>query len=145
MILGFTGSRAGMTDAQRMAFEQLLSEHKVAMFMHGDCVGADKQAHDIVEANYPGISILVLPSLDASLRAWCRPRKGVVAAAAASADRNASIARISQLLVATPRTPVQPESGFIPVSGTEQTIGFARAGNKKVVVINPDGETVILT
>jgi hypothetical protein len=48
--IGFTGTRHGMTPAQRHAVSQLIAELAAgAAFTahHGDCVGADAEFHDL--------------------------------------------------------------------------------------------------
>jgi hypothetical protein len=41
---GFTGTRHGMTPAQRLSFEAVMESRRPDQFMHGACVGADEQA-----------------------------------------------------------------------------------------------------
>ena len=144
MKLGFTGSRMGMTAAQAATFKRLISEENVTLFVHGDCVGADAEAHDMIEAIKPEVNIVVAPSLNATLRAWRKPRTGVLCEARASVDRNRAIAVMCEMLVATPRQRVVSTSGFILPSGTEQTINFALDYGRPVRVIKEDGtiETV---
>ena len=48
MKYGMTGTRKGMTDAQAQAFVFALKKHpKLDHLVHGDCIGADNDAHDI--------------------------------------------------------------------------------------------------
>lgn len=49
MILGFTGTREGMTDEQRVACAALMERMDLTEFHHGGCDGADLQAAAIVE------------------------------------------------------------------------------------------------
>ena len=139
MKLGFTGSRNGMTQSQRETFLRLLHEKSPSVFVHGDCVGADEQAHKIVEDNLPTVNVVVAPSLNATLRAWCKPRTGVLCEARASVDRNRAIAIMCDELIAVPRKRLVPDGGFIPQSGTQQTIEFAQDNGRPVTIINEDG------
>ena len=56
MKIGFTGTQAGMSKKQKLAFISLLSEidkkFSVREFHHGDCIGADEESFDIVKKRY---------------------------------------------------------------------------------------------
>lgn len=44
MILGFTGTRQGMTDYQQAQVRRFLVAYQCTILHHGDCIGADAQA-----------------------------------------------------------------------------------------------------
>ncbi len=69
MKIGFTGTRNGMTDRQHDHLLRVLSSFPVEQFHHGDCVGADAEAHDI--AMNMNLYVVVHPPTDPKLRAWC--------------------------------------------------------------------------
>ena len=46
MIVGFTGTQSGMTDKQKKELKTLLLAVATELH-HGDCIGADREAHDI--------------------------------------------------------------------------------------------------
>ena len=69
--LGFTGTRNGMTSAQRQVVERMLENGGVFTAHHGDCVGADADFHELVRADADGNVIVVHPPLNDSDRAWC--------------------------------------------------------------------------
>lgn len=69
MKLGFTGTRNGMTDRQRSRLISVLASYKIDQLHHGDCVGADAEAHDIAKSM--SIYVVVHPPIDPRLRAWC--------------------------------------------------------------------------
>ena len=69
IIAGFTGTKEGLSQNQHQALSGLLN--KINVLHHGDCVGADEQAHNIVVAN-PEILIYIHPPLQSKLRAYCK-------------------------------------------------------------------------
>ncbi len=140
MILGFTGTRNGMTEAQKRKFAALLRERGVTELHHGDCVGADEDAHNI--ARQHGINIVIHPPVDSADRAFCmgayythQPRTHF--------QRNRDIVADTDALAATPLLEVET-----PTGGTWYTI---RAGRKRhvaggvyqVFVIWPSGKLEI--
>lgn len=126
---GFTGTQRGMTAAQRDALRGYLRGIR-GEFHHGDCIGADSQAHEI--ADCMGYRIIGHPPSNPSKRAWrtcheLRPEKPYL-------DRNKDIVLETLLLIACPR-----ETQEIHFSGTWSTVRFARKQSKSVVLIFPDG------
>ena len=71
MKLGFTGTRKGMTERQSKHLERVLNSFDVVEFHHGDCVGADEEAHSI--ARSMNIFVVIHPPTDPKHRAWCEP------------------------------------------------------------------------
>lgn len=72
MKLGFTGTRTGMTDRQKQELHAFLSGTDiwgVEGLHHGDCVGADAEAHEIAKSL--SIYVVVHPPIDPKFRAWC--------------------------------------------------------------------------
>jgi hypothetical protein len=63
--IGFTGTREGFTEAQRKYFEAILAglalANRYGDFHHGDCQGADAEAHDMVRALCPDWTIHIHP------------------------------------------------------------------------------------
>ena len=93
--VGFSGTRKGMSAKQKSAFQILLAGD---VLHHGDCVGADADAHQI--ARRAGVHIALHPPVDDSLRAFCDydawydPKTYL--------DRNRDIVNASTVLVACP-------------------------------------------
>ena len=129
MRAGFTGSRRGMTGKQKQVVKDLLGG--ASEFHHGDCVGSDEQAHDI--ARNIGLSVVIHPPSDDSLRAWCDG--DVILQPKNYLERNKNIVNSTDFLIATP----SEESGEQLRSGTWATIRYARKFKKKIFVVRPSG------
>lgn len=68
MIVGFTGTRRGMTERQRVQVAAWLAlAHRAH---HGDCTGADEEFHEL--CRQAGVAVVLHPPLDARLRAFCK-------------------------------------------------------------------------
>jgi hypothetical protein len=63
MKIGFTGTREGMSQQQKEEFVLKLFELQPTEFHHGDCEGADAEAHDIVREFFPNAKIHVHPPI----------------------------------------------------------------------------------
>jgi len=133
MKVGFTGTRKGMTSEQKDTFAKVLKEVSAHVFTHGDCIGADAQAHEIAIKNR-WLYIEKRPCTLPDQRAWtigghkCYPPE-------APALRNMRIVDDCEVLIATP-------GGFKEVrrSGTWMTIRYARKVGNLVIIIWPDGK-----
>jgi len=70
MRVGFTGTREGMSQFQKE--ELILQLYKLVPteFHHGDCVGADEEAHEIVRQFFPDSIIVVHPPKNPYKRAY---------------------------------------------------------------------------
>jgi hypothetical protein len=138
--IGFTGTRKGMTAEQRDALADIFSCYQEIEFHHGDCVGSDAEAHDLVSAYFKsGLRIVIHPGYstnspaDTSMRAF---RVGnEVREPKPHFARNRDIVNEIDMLVATPPCKPLPTSG-----GTSYTVGYARQVGRKVIVVYPDGE-----
>lgn len=126
--IGFTGTRRGMTTEQRAALRSVLIPYR-GHFHHGDCVGADKEAHVI--AHDMAFAIEVHPPTWHGLRAWCRG--AINHPPAPYTQRNHAIVDACLLLIAAPWGLEEKPSG------TWATIRYARRTGKPVVVVWPDG------
>ncbi len=129
--MAFTGTRRGMTDAQAVTFTGLLGLIDPKEFHHGDCVGADEQAHNLVTA-HGGIFTTGHPPDNDKYRAHCEV--GYQWSPLPYLDRNKMMVDQCQILVATPG---QKEEQLR--SGTWATIRYARVLGRKVVMVYPDG------
>ncbi len=131
MILGFTGTRAGMTEAQRKRTERIIDELSPDQAVHGDCVGADSQFHALCLDR--SIPIVIYPCDIPHQRAHCEgalttypPQDPIL--------RNHSIVILCDLLLATPKG-----NREVVRSGTWATIRYASKRGKKICIVYPDG------
>ncbi len=68
--MGFTGTREGMSQHQKEQFVLEFDNLNATEFHHGDCVGADGEAHDIVREFFPDVKIICHPPKSNNKRAW---------------------------------------------------------------------------
>lgn len=132
MILGFTGTRSGMTDPQKAAFRKLVEKLQPREFRHGDCVGADEESHDIVREIVPECRIIIHPPIDTKARAW---RTGdAILTPLTHFARNREIVRASMVMAGASLTAFRTERG-----GTWYTLDFAVKVGRPIHVLWPDG------
>ena len=132
MIVSFTGSQEGMTQRQKLLVKYYLSNLKPSEFHHGDCVGADAEAHDI--AHSLDIPIHIHPPTNPDKRAW-KENEAVKYPQKPYLKRNEDMARICDVLIATP-----PTCQEIIRSGTWATIRYARKFGKELLIVLPNGQ-----
>lgn len=130
MILGFTGLKANMTPAQLKTVRRLFEELRLHVLHHGDCVGADEQAHQ--EAKALDAWVVIHPPDKEDFRAHCKGDD--TRPPAPYLKRNLEIAQARDGLVAAPRTPIETLR-----SGTWATVRYARAYGRPVWIVLPDG------
>ena len=135
MIVGFTGTRQGMTPQQRQTFRHVILDKHTSMFVHGDCFGADAEAHALV--HQLGIAIEIRPCDFPNSRAHCEGATYVHPTTSAFA-RNRAIVDGCRILVATPATAEEQPKG-----GTWYTIRYARKVGRPTIIIHPDGSRVL--
>lgn len=137
--LTFTGTRKGMTDKQIIMFKKWLRIIEPWSFYHGDAIGADAEAHDIVEqmVREDGLDcqIIIYPCLLDKQRAF----KGqgdihvsVMDPAHSPLIRNKLMVSHADVVIAAPK-----EDHEIVRSGTWATIRYAQQQNKPLVVLYP--------
>lgn len=130
-VVGFTGTKDGLTVLQLAALEQLLGSVPAGRELHhGDCVGADDAAHRIARAL--SWRVVVHPPLNQ--RRACGHLGDVRLPPADFLQRNDAIVRATGLLVACPATDVEQER-----SGTWSTVRRARARRRPIGLVLPDG------
>jgi hypothetical protein len=127
--IGFTGTRKGLAMDQQAALAAILARYH-GSFHHGDCIGADKQAHEIVRSC--GYSVTIHAPVKSNLRAWCKgdvemPPRGYL-------DRNRDIVDTTQRLIAALAGMAEEHR-----SGTWSTVRYAMNVGKPVSIVFPDG------
>lgn len=143
--IGFTGTRGGMTDAQKDAFSRIICGGPApTSFHHGDCVGADDEAANIVAQickdggeDRPPIVIVCHPPKDEEHRAF-NDKYNVILEAKTHFARNRDIVDACDILIATPREMSRQDRG-----GTWYTIDYAKKKKKRTTIIFPDGSCTI--
>lgn len=127
MIIGFTGTQIGMSDRQKMSLRRHLVSVGATEFHHGDCIGADADAHWI--AIGLGCRIVIHPPEISSKRAFCKwadcelPAKPYL-------DRNHDIVDCCDKLIAAPKS-LEEELR----SGTWATVRYAKKAGKPGVIL----------
>lgn len=129
---GFTGTHLGMTAAQKASLRSFISGG-TGEFHHGDCIGADSEAHDI--ADECGYAIIVHPPTNYSKRAWREVPTHMMRSEFSYLARNRMIVSETMALIAAP-------VGFDEQSrgGTWFTVREARKQGKTVILILPCGK-----
>lgn len=131
---GFTGSRQGMTDIQKQSFSCVIfpyAKYNELVFIHGDCIGCDKDAHDIVRG-YKDSYIIIHPPINKKYRAYCDG--DIILESKDYIPRNHDIVYDSDIIIACPNTLLESLR-----SGTWATVRHARKLKKKIIIIYPDG------
>ena len=129
--LGFTGTRSGLTDIQRIDVKNILESYSSVNIVvhHGDCIGADTDFHKICREIGHNIKIVIHPPIDVKLRAFnsgdvcLSPKKYI--------KRNHDIVNNTTLLIACPHDKTKE----INRSGTWATIRYASKHLKPVKLI----------
>jgi hypothetical protein len=133
MTLGFTGTQDGMTIKQGESVLHLLKSLKPEMVIHGDCIGSDKQFHDIVRGWNSACIIKVYPSTISKKRAGCDA--DIIMPIKAPLERNVLIVADCQRLIVCPK-----ETTPVIRSGTWSTWRKARNTGKVIYLVVPNGE-----
>lgn len=131
MKVGFTGTRAGLSEAQVAALRDLLEAYTprpTDEAHHGDCQGADVAFATYAESL--GMWTVAHPS-ENRWRAYTKSR--TILPVKKEMDRNRDIVRVCDLLIACPENMEKRRSG------TWATVRFARKMERPHTLIWPDG------
>jgi len=144
--IGFTGTQRGMTEGQLSQLASLLLFLQPDVFHHGDCIGADEQAHYLVKKILPDCQIIIHPPVIPEKRAYCGFKEEskkfrhptqedaslIILSPMSYLVRNYEIVDTSAMLMATPGERVE-----VLRSGTWATVRYAVKSNKPVELILP--------
>lgn len=149
-IVGFTGTRRGMTAEQKAAIRAILWKLDPDLVVHGDCVGADDDFDQICFEL--GIDRNSRPCTLTKFRAHTERRKPKpafeTADPAAPMVRNKAIVDDAWLMIACPcdgepdapgPALVAPEGPSSQRSGTWATVRMSRRAKKPIYIVFPSG------
>ena len=128
MKIGFTGTRQGMSQNQKEQFVLKLFELGLTEFHHGDCKGADSEAHDIVREFFPEVYIVIHPPEIVHTQAFKGGDEHRMPKAYVKRDRD--IVDETEYLIGAPLTNEE-----VWRSGSWTTIRHARKTNKPHTVL----------
>lgn len=140
MNIGFTGSRHGMSEQQKVAFTAMIKQAALTdhvNFHYGMCIGSDDQAAHIVNAiigtNRDHRDIYGHPPINQKFYAPY-PDCDYIAEPAEYLIRNRHIVDACDFLIVCPYGIVEKHR-----SGTWSTVRYARKQKRPIVFIWPDG------
>jgi len=126
--VGFTGTQEGMSQHQKEQFVLKMLELHPTEFHHGDCIGADSDAHDIVREFFPNVKIVIYPPISTKKRAFKQgdefkePESYIT--------RDYKIVDAVEILIGTPK-----QNQEVIRSGTWTTIRYARRTGKSHIIL----------
>lgn len=130
--ISFSGTQKGMTNRQKDAMSKLVNNFNLFVLHHGDCIGADAEAHEIALSSETFGGVILHPPINAAKRAYCKD--GIIASRRLKPyiERNHDNVDEGMFLVATPSSLVEELR-----SGTWATIRYARKAGKPIVILDP--------
>ena len=135
MIIGFTGTRQGLTPAQMVTLRaefETIEPNRQHTLVHGGAVGADEIAHRIARMLGWGVEIFPATGSHGTFHG------GRIHLPRLPLERNRLIVSMVECLFATPSGPE------VQRSGTWSTIRYARKCERPGRIIWPDGSTSTL-
>jgi len=130
--LGYTGTRFGMTEYQKMFLRDFFRSHTITELRHGKCIGGDEDAHLIawLETDHVQKIIMHPPIYKKFESKICstEPPDIVELPAKGFLDRDQDIVNAVDMLLACPKDFKQLHSG------TWYTINYAHKVGKPVII-----------
>lgn len=130
MKVGFTGTQQGMNRSQLEELRRFLQQIEASELHHGDCIGADAQAHAIAMAL--GMRVVIHPPINPTKRAFCKGNETLPELD--YMQRNYRIVDSTDMLIAAPKTDY-----FQLRSGTWATVRYSVKQEKYTLVLLPSG------
>jgi hypothetical protein len=134
-IIGFIGTRTGMTSEQYLSVLQLMEKFRPDCVHHGDSIGSAAQMHAICQR--VRIDVEIHPSIDENTRAFCEDCS-FLHPAKESSLRNRDIVDAAEIVLAAPKESEEQQD-----SETWDAIRYAREGfnswRKRLLFVYPDG------
>lgn len=130
--LGTTGTREGLSDAQKDQLKEFIRNHVVYTLHHGDCVGSDDQVARAFSDE--GTFIIAYPGNSTTLHKAHSTANDLILPWQENLVRNRKIVNSVEMLLAFPST----ESEVVR-SGTWATIRYANKRLVPVKIITPSG------
>jgi hypothetical protein len=134
--VGFTGTRQGMSDHQKKTLRKAMLAANMDgienCLHHGDCKGADAEAHAI--AVELGWDIIIHPPVKRIMRAYCGDG-AIILPPLDYLARDEEIVRVSGFIFAAPKSDTEERR-----SGTWYTVRHARKLGKRVILLSREVE-----
>lgn len=119
-----------MTSDQKNKLIEQLALIYPHTFHHGDCIGADSEAHDLVRTYFKKTKIVIHPPSDEKERAFKEGDRSFLPIDYLT--RNKDIVDMCDTLIAAPETKDEVQR-----SGTWSTIRYAWKKNKRCIILIP--------
>jgi hypothetical protein len=133
MIIGYTGTRNGMTESQALTVWHLVANAQEGH--HGDCVGGDEQFHRMLIDRE--MTVVIHPPTNPRWRAHCDGPRVFTMPEEEYLARNRSIVEAVDIVIATPKETSEPmvRRG----QGTWSAIRYARKLAVPLFIVWPYG------
>lgn len=134
MIIGFTGSRNGMTDAQLRNVMHIVVALNMTEARHGDCRGSDSQFARFANDVLPAHKVIVHPPIKDIDRAFEIRPGNVVREPKTYLYRNRDIVDESEIVIGCP-----PSNDWLNHGGTFFSLRYSIKRKKPTIICWPNG------
>lgn len=135
-VVGFTGTRRGMTPEQKAKVEEILDNFKPGVAIHGDCYGADSDFHKLCQDRE--MKIILRPCNLEKQRAFSEGASKVFEPEP-PLERNKKIVTDADFMIAVPGEDIE-----VLRSGTWATIRYSlKTEGQQIYIVKPKGDVVV--